>query len=187
MPLASADGAGVVVYVGTFSKILAPGLRLGFMVAPRPLLERIVELRQVVDRQGDLATERAVAELIEDGELPRHARRMRRIYQDRRDVFVTALRRWLGDALTFRVPPGGMSLWARAARGIDADVWCASAAARGVGFVTGQAYVLPGDTRAARRWRPYVRLGYGRYQPAQLEDAVRRIAAALGELPRRTT
>ena len=179
MPLASADGAGVVVYIGTFSKILAPGLRLGFMVAPRSLLDRVVTLREVVDRQGDLATESAVAELIEDGELQRHARRMRRIYEARRDVFVAALRRRLGDALTFRIPPGGMSLWARAARGIDVESWSARAAAGGVGFVTGRAYVLPSDARAMRRWRSHVRLGYGRYDAARLEEAVRRMARAL--------
>ena len=183
MPLASADAAGVVVYVGTFSKILAPGLRLGFTVAPRPLLDRVTLLREVVDRQGDLATESAVADLIEDGELQRHARRMRRIYQARRDAFVAALRRDLGDALSFRVPPGGMSLWARAARGIDADQWCERAAAHGVGFVPGRTYVLPDDARATRRWRAYLRLGYGRYDPARLELAVARMAAALRELP----
>ena len=182
MPLASADAAGVVIYVGTFSKILAPGLRLGFTVAPRPLLERLARLRETADRQGDLTTESAVAELIEDGELQRHARRMRRIYQARRDAFVAALRRRLGEALTFRVPPGGMSLWASAAAGIDADRWCAAAAARGVGFVPGSAYVLPEDARALSRWGNHLRLGYGRYDPRRLEEAVARLGAALRDL-----
>ncbi len=182
MPLASADAAGVVIYVGTFSKILAPGLRLGFTVAPRPLLHRLARLREVVDRQGDTSTESAVAELIEDGELQRHARRMRRIYQARRDVFVAALRRRLGDALTFRVPPGGMSLWARAAATIDVDRWCQAAAARGVGFVPGGAYVLPEDAHALARWGNHLRLGYGGYDPRRLEEAVARLATALREL-----
>lgn len=182
MPLASADAAGVVIYVGTFSKILAPGLRLGFTVAPRPLLDRLARLRETADRQGDLTTESAVAELIEDGELQRHARRMRRIYQARRDVFVAALGRHLGDALTFRVPPGGMSLWARAAADIDADRWCAAAAARGVGFVPGRAYVLPDDAGALARWKNHLRLGYGGYEPRRLEEAVARLAAGLREV-----
>ena len=179
MPLASADAAGVVIYVGTFSKILAPGLRLGFTVAPRPLLDRLARLREVADRQGDTSTESAVAELIEDGELQRHARRMRRIYQVRRDAFVAALRRRLGDALTFRVPPGGMSLWARAAAAIDVDRLCQLGAARGVGFVPGSAYVLPQDTEALARWGNHLRLGYGRYEPRKLDEAVSRLAAAL--------
>src|SRR6185436_18931255 len=65
LPLASADTAGVVVYVGTLSKILAPGLRLGFVVAPPPLADRLVQLRLYADRQGDQVMEAAVAELIE--------------------------------------------------------------------------------------------------------------------------
>ena len=183
MPLASADAAGVLIYVGTFSKILAPGLRLGFTVAPRPLLDRLARLREVADRQGDMSTESAVAELIEDGELQRHARRMRRIYNTRRDAFVTALRRRLGEALTFRVPPGGMSLWARASAPIDVDRWCQAAAARGVGFVPGGAYVLPEDAHALARWGDHLRLGYGGYEPRRLEEAVARLAAALRDLP----
>jgi GntR family transcriptional regulator/MocR family aminotransferase len=179
MPLGSADRAGVVIYVGTFAKILAPGLRLGFTVAPRPLLDRIATLRAVVDRQGDMASESAVADLIEDGELQRHARRMRRIYQSRRDVFVAALRRRLGDALTFDVPPGGMSLWARAATGIDAEAWCRRAAVHGVGFITGGAYALPGDAHATARWRDHLRLGYSFHDAPQLEEAVRRMEVAL--------
>jgi GntR family transcriptional regulator/MocR family aminotransferase len=168
-----------VIYVGTFSKILAPGLRLGFAVAPRPLIDRLAALREVVDRQGDMPAESAVADLIEDGELQRHARRMRRIYEGRRDAFVAALRRRLGASLSFRIPPGGMSLWARAAPDIDVDRWSARAAELGVGFMTGGAYVLPSDARAARRWRGHLRLGYGRYEIRRLEEAVRRMAAAL--------
>jgi GntR family transcriptional regulator/MocR family aminotransferase len=182
MPLASADAAGVVIYVGTFSKILAPGLRLGFVVAPAPLLERIHDLRQIVDRQGDQTVEAAVAELIEDGELQRHARRMRRIYEARRGAMVRALRGSLGAALSFEVPPGGMSLWARAADGIDVERWRERGAARGVGFVTGRWFLLRGDARARRRWGNHLRIGYGRYEPHRLEEAVRRMRAALADV-----
>ena len=114
LPLAAADRHAVVVYIGTLSKILAPPLRLGFIVAPPLLIERLAELRLSIDRQGDQVVECAVAELIEDGELQRHVRRMRRIYQARRDALVAAVRKRLGGALGFEVPAGGMALWARA-------------------------------------------------------------------------
>jgi GntR family transcriptional regulator/MocR family aminotransferase len=97
LPLASDDPGGVVIYVGTLSKILAPGLRLGFVVAPAPLLERIVQLRILSDRQGDLAIEGAVAEMLEDGEVQRHARRVRRINESRRTTLVNALHKHLGS------------------------------------------------------------------------------------------
>src|SRR5262249_30005590 len=79
-PMASVDTAGVVVYVGTLSKILAPGLRIGNIVAPEKLIERMAVKRFVIGVQGDLAIEEAVAELLEDGEVSRHVRRLRRIY-----------------------------------------------------------------------------------------------------------
>jgi len=173
LPLASADRAGVVVYVGTLSKILAPGLRLGFLVAPAPLVERVATLRTYVDRQGDLGMEAAVAELLEDGEVLRHAHRVRRVYLERRDTLAAALRRALGGALRFDVPAGGIALWTRAARGIDTDAWAERALARGVAVQTGRRFAFDG------RARQTLRLGFAPLTPAELREAVRRLAAAL--------
>ena len=87
LPLASADAAGLVIYIGTLSKVLAPGLRLGFIVAPGDLIERLVAYRSFVDLQGDPVLESAVAELFEEGLIQRHVRKMRRIYRARlRDI-----------------------------------------------------------------------------------------------------
>src|SRR6185436_7204697 len=111
LPLASADRSGCVVYLGTLSKILAPGLRIGFVVAPPPVVERLSHLRMFADRQGDNLAEYAVAELLEDGEVQRHARRSRKLYQQRRDALASALRKRLGTAVSFQVPSGGSALW----------------------------------------------------------------------------
>ncbi|MEO6601602.1 MAG: PLP-dependent aminotransferase family protein, partial [Polyangiaceae bacterium] len=118
--LAGADRAGVVVYIGTLAKVLAPGLRLGFIAAPRSLIATLGAVRFHVDRHGDTVTECAVAELIEEGELLRHARRARRAYHARRDALAALLQKHLGSALSFDVPAGGMTLWAEADSAIDA-------------------------------------------------------------------
>ena len=173
LPLASADTAGVVVYVGTLSKILAPGVRIGYAVAPAPLLDRFAVLRRSIDREGDPAVERAVAELLEDGVIERHARRMRRVYRARRDALAAELRRELSGQVQFAVPTGGMALWGTTASGIDVDAWAERALARGVHFATARSFAFDGRPRGAAR------LGYASLREDELREAVRRMRAAL--------
>ncbi len=172
LPLASADRAGVVVYVGTLSKAFAPGVRIGYLVAPRPMLDAIAGRRWHLDRQGDPAMEHAVAELLEDGELVRHVRRMRRIYNGRRDALIDALRARLDGVVDFDVPPGGMALWLRT-RGIDTDAWAEASLRRGAAFRPGSTFAFDGRPRAA------VRIAYAPCTEDELRSGVERMAAAL--------
>ncbi|MBK9264095.1 MAG: PLP-dependent aminotransferase family protein [Polyangiaceae bacterium] len=172
LPLASADRAGVVVYIGTLSKILAPGLRIGFVAAPAPLIDRLAAIRYFVDRQGDLAIERAAAELLEDGEVQRHARRMRRIYQDRRDALASALHKHLAGYLDFTVPSGGMALWLRVAADIDVDAWAERAAEHALVVHAGKRYAFDG------RSRPFFRTGFAALNEREIREAVARLAAS---------
>lgn len=174
LPLAADDAHGLVVYVGTLSKALAPGLRVGFVAAPRALLDALLAVRGQVDRQGDLVLERAVAELIDDGEVQRHSLRARRIFEARRDALAALLRRQLGGALEFELPRGGLALWARAAPDIDVEAWARSSLREGARFFTGRQYSPAG------RALPFVRLGFGHLDERELAEAVRRMARALG-------
>jgi GntR family transcriptional regulator/MocR family aminotransferase len=170
LPLASTDRHGVVVYMGTLSKVLAPGLRLGFVVAPRPLISRLARERYLIDRQGDHALELAIAELIEDDELGRHTRKMRRVYHARRDALASALHDQLGDRIRFQVPTGGIALWVETAPGLDADRWCRRARDHGVVFQPGSSFSLTPARIAAARF------GFGACNEAEIRLAVRRLA-----------
>jgi GntR family transcriptional regulator/MocR family aminotransferase len=172
-PLASSDRAGSVIYVGTLSKTLAPGLRLGFVAAPAPVIAALTALRSTIDRQGDHALELAVADLITDGEAQRHTNKARRIYASRRDALASALRRELGDALAFELPAGGITLWARVADDIDLERWQTRALAQGVAFSAARDFALD------RRGRPFVRLAFARYSESELATAVRIMARTL--------
>jgi GntR family transcriptional regulator / MocR family aminotransferase len=171
LPLASADGFGVVVYVGTFSKVLAPALRIGYVAAPVPLIERIAAHRSHFDTQGDQVLEYVVGELLEEGEIQRHIRRVRREYRLRRDTLVEALGKRLGDRLSFDVPAGGIALWVRANEGLDVDGWASLAIKQSVVVVTGRTYALDGHSQ------PFLRLGFASLSSRELQEGVRRLAA----------
>ncbi len=172
LPLASGDHAGVVIYVGTLSKVLAPGLRAGYLVAPAMVRDAIVGLRFDVDRQGDRVGERALAELMEDGELQRHFWRMRRVYQARRNHFIEELRGHLGRWLRIALPPGGMALWARVNRSLPVAAWLEEASRHGVLFQPGKMFAWGG------RETQHVRLGFAALTERELSTAVARLADA---------
>jgi GntR family transcriptional regulator/MocR family aminotransferase len=180
LPIASADRHGVVAYVGTFSKVLAPALRLGYVAGPVPLIERLAAHRSHIDTQGDQVLEYAVGELLEEGEIQRHIRRVRREYRVRRDALVTALREHLGNRVAFDVPAGGIALWVKATNGVDVDEWASAAKGRGALVVTAAAYALDG------RPQPFIRLGFASLNSSELEEGVRRLAAACSVEARRS-
>lgn len=175
-PLAAEDRSGLVVHVGTLSKIFSPNLRLGFVHGPAPLVARMRALRQALDRQGDMVLERAFAELLDDGAIHRHLNRMQQAYRARRDALCRALERALGDRLAFRIPEGGLALWAQVAEGVDVDRWAARALERGVAFQPGRRFAFDGSAVQA------LRLGFSNYPEADLEEVARRMKAALEDV-----
>jgi GntR family transcriptional regulator/MocR family aminotransferase len=176
LPLASADESGVVIHVGSLSKVLAPGLRVGFAVAQAPIVESMALHRRYLDRQGDHAMELALSYLIEDGELGAHIRRMHRAYTERRDVLHESLREKLSSALSFRVPSGGIALWARVTCGVKPERWCEAALEQGVLVQPGRQYRFDGAST------PFIRLGFARHTPAEIRDGVHRLVRGLESL-----
>lgn len=172
LPLASADHKGHVVYIGTLSKVLAPGLRIGYIVAPPAVLRSAVAIRSLLDIQGDRATEAAVATLIEDGELQRHVARVRRVYANRREILANSLRRVFGDGVEFTPAPGGMALWVRLRMSVDVEEWARRSVQHGVSWYTGRRYAFDGQPK------PFARLGFAWLNERELPEAVKRMAAA---------
>ena len=111
LPMASSDSSGVVIYVGSLSKTIAPGLRMGFIVAPTDLIQDLSRLSRFIDCHGNIALERAIALLFKEGEIRRHMKKALRVYRERRDVFCELLHKELGSAIDFQIPEGGMAAW----------------------------------------------------------------------------
>jgi GntR family transcriptional regulator/MocR family aminotransferase len=119
LPLASADDYGSVIYVGSFCKTIASGLRIGFMIAPQNLITQATRLRRLIDRQGEQLLEEAMANLLKNGDIGRHLKKANKLYQERRDVLCRLLQEKLGDNVSFNIPNGGFAVWMEYKNGID--------------------------------------------------------------------
>jgi GntR family transcriptional regulator/MocR family aminotransferase len=112
LPLASADTNGMVIYIGSFGKSLAPGFRTGFIVAPENLMTEMRKYLGIIDRQGDIVMEHVLGEMIAEGEINRYLKKSVKIYQERLDYFVRLVEENLGNYLQFKKPSGGLAIWA---------------------------------------------------------------------------
>jgi GntR family transcriptional regulator/MocR family aminotransferase len=168
-----------VIYCGTTSKSLAPGLRLGWLVVPEPLVEPIVRARRPIDSATSSFTQAAYAGFLERGDLDRHLRRTRRVYRLRRDALISALARWFPEAVP-RGASAGLHVLVDLPIDLDEDAVAAHALDEGV-----RVYPL-GPYRMGRRShsRPALVLGYGALAPPASESGVRVLAAARDRLRR---
>jgi 2-aminoadipate transaminase len=154
-PLTARNPDGCI-YLGSFSKVLAPGLRLGFVVAPKAVYPKLLQAKQAADLHSPGFNQRMIAEVMKDGFLERHVPTIRALYKAQRDAMLEALQREMpvGDAdhtLTWNTPAGGMFLWARLPKGMSAVDLLPFAVAQDVAFVPGAPfYADHGDERTLR-------------------------------------
>lgn len=146
------------IYLGSFSKVLAPGLRLGFMVAPKAVYPKLLQAKQAADLHSPGFNQRMIAEVMKDGFLNRHVPTIRALYKAQRDAMLEALaqhfpesNRQPDQSLTWNTPAGGMFLWARLPKGMSAVDLLPLAVDKGVAFVPGAPfYADHGDQRSLR-------------------------------------
>ncbi|MDD2919267.1 PLP-dependent aminotransferase family protein [Rhodoferax sp.] len=154
-PLTARNPEGCI-YLGSFSKVLAPGLRLGFVVAPKAVYPKLLQAKQAADLHSPGFNQRMIAEVMKDGFLERHVPTIRALYKAQRDAMLAALAHEMpaGDAdntLTWNSPAGGMFLWARLPKGMRAVDLLPFAVEQGVAFVPGAPfYADHGDERTLR-------------------------------------
>ena len=140
LPLAARNPDGCI-YMGSFSKTLAPGLRLGYLVAPQALYPKLLQAKQAADLHTPSFNQRMVAEVLKDNFLDRHVPTIRALYKSQRDAMLSALDKHLaGSGVTWNTPDGGMFLWLKLPPGMNAAELLPKAVARNVAFVPGAAF-----------------------------------------------
>jgi GntR family transcriptional regulator / MocR family aminotransferase len=113
LPLVSADTKGMVIYIGTLSKTIAPFIRTGYVIAPENLILELRRIRQLMDSQGDPIMELALAEMFQDGSINRHMKKALQEYHRRRDSLCNYMKQKLSNVIDFKVPDGGLAIWAK--------------------------------------------------------------------------
>ena len=140
LPLAARNPEGCI-YLGSFSKILAPGLRLGFIVAPKAIYPKLLQAKQAADLHSPSLNQRIVAEVLKDGFLGRHIPTIRMLYKAQRDAMLAAMTREMeGLDVRWNTPAGGMFLWVHLPNGVHANALLPKALAKKVAFVGGTTF-----------------------------------------------
>ena len=173
-PLTARNPEGCI-YMGSFSKVLAPGLRMGFVVAPKVMHPKLLQAKQAADLHSPGFNQRMITEVMKDGFLDRHIPTIRALYKGQRDAMLAALAKDMPSDVTWNKPDGGMFLWARLPEGMNAQDLLPKAVDKGVAFVPGAAFYNDhGDPRT-------MRLSFVTPDGDEIRKGVAALAAAIAE------
>jgi len=171
---------GNVIYLSTFSKTLAPGLRLGWIVAPPEVISKLAQLKQGADLHTSTFTQFVAYEVARDGFLDKHVKLIRQIYRERRDVMLQSLEELFPPAVTWTHPQGGLFLWVTLPEGLDMKAVFKSALEQNVAFVPGDSfYAHDGHNNGFVEGSRHMRLNFSNPAPAEIREGIRRLSIAL--------
>jgi 2-aminoadipate transaminase len=171
----SRDSADCVVYASSFSKTIAPGVRVGYLIGPQDTIAAITRDAVNTYISPNMLAQAIVGEFCISGAIERSIAAVTRSLRERRDALADGLIGHVGDEARFQLPEGGYFLWVELDEDVDTTLLLASAAEHGVSFVAGGDFVLEGGTNA-------LRLAYSAVTPDQAREGARRLAKALSSL-----
>lgn len=170
LALASSEMAANVIYISSFSKLIAPAIRVGYITGPEKFMQSLVNLRIQVDRQGDNILEHAIADLMEEGIIGRHSRKASVVYRHKRDLMGGYLHQYFGSSIKFNKPEGGLAYWLEFNEEIDFDTYIQKLKYKNVQIVP------PGGFYEDNKARTGMRLGYGSLTENELKEGIQLLA-----------
>ncbi len=172
-PVKAFDEAGLIFYVSSFSKTIAPAMRLGWIIAPEPMVARLAVLRESIDLESSQLLQRTVTEFLSRGYLAAHLEALNTANHQRREALLAALAREFGGWATWTVPEGGLFLWLTLPPEVDTGALLPTAFEHQVAYIPGANFSAEG------RYANALRLNYSNNLPARIDEGVRRLAAVL--------
>jgi 2-aminoadipate transaminase len=179
--LKALDTHGTVIYLGTFSKILAPGLRLGWMVASPEAMEALLHGKQPSDLHTGMAQQMATYEVAKNGFVDKHVQRINAFYKERRDAMLRAIEEHFPSEARYTRPAGGLFVWAELPRNIDTRELLLDAIQDRVAFVPGQGF------HADHSGTNTMRLNFSNVPPDRVREGIRRLGHAIQRRLSQTT
>ncbi|MFZ1400196.1 MAG: PLP-dependent aminotransferase family protein [Candidatus Promineifilaceae bacterium] len=164
---------GNVIYMSTFSKTLAPGLRLGWIVAPKSVVQHCIMTKQGMDLHTSSFVQMVAYEVAKDGFLTEHVRKIRDVYRERRDVMLEAMSEHFPPGVSWTRPQGGLFLWVTLPEGVDSTAVLETAIANKVAFVPGETFYPNSDSHNS------FRLNFSNARPEEIEEGIARLGRVL--------
>jgi 2-aminoadipate transaminase len=166
---------GNVIYLSTFSKTLAPGIRLAWIVAPGDVISRLVLLKQAADLHTSSFIQMVAYEVAKDGFLDQHVKLIRQVYRERRDAMLNALEELFPAEVEWTHPKGGLFLWVTVPKQVDCRLLFRAALAEDVAFVPGDCFYANDALEGCR----HMRLNFSFSEPEQIREGIRRLSVAV--------
>jgi 2-aminoadipate transaminase len=143
-PIKSLDTKGRVIYISTFSKILAPGFRLGWIVASKEIIDKFILAKQATDLCTNVFSQYIAYEYLNGGYLDKQVDEIKKLYKRKRDVMLEALQTYFPEGVSWTIPKGGMFIWITLPKSIDSGLMLQKALSRKVAYVSGEAFFPEG-------------------------------------------
>jgi len=174
-PIKSLDKRGRVIYVSTFSKILAPGFRLGWVIASKQILDKLILAKQAADLCTNVFSQYVAYEYIKGGYLDKQVVEIKKLYKKKRDIMLDALKKYFPKGSKWTIPHGGMFIWITLPEGINTNIMLQKAIAKKVAYVSGDAFYPDGDNYNS------MRLNFSFSDDEVIKNGIRRLSEVIKE------
>ncbi len=165
-----------IITMGTFSKTVSPGMRLGWLYAPAGIMDKLITAKQSADLHTSYFVQRVVYQYLADNDVEKHIKMIQGLYKKQRDAMVSAIERYFPKSIKYTKPEGGMFLWVTLPEGMSSLELFDLAIRQKVAFVPGQAFFVDGSGQNT------LRLNYSNSDEAQIEEGIKRLADAIDVL-----